>query len=124
MIMLRKQKVEEVNRTIKFVYADNVAGLAGTDVFPSQKQTVSYTSTVKLTADKKAVVNSDNKPEYENWVGKDGQSTDLPELAVPQKEGYIASVEKVPVQATTATDEDYEYVVKYTAIQKSEKQHL
>ena len=26
----------------------------------------------------------------------DGQSTDLPELAVPQKEGYIASVEKVP----------------------------
>ena len=116
---VKKTKVEEVNRTIKFVYADNVADLAGTDVFPSQKQTVSYTGTVKLTADEKAVVNSDNKPEYVNWVGKDGQSTELPELAVPQKEGYIASVEKVPVQATTATDEDYEYVVKYTAIQKA-----
>ena len=116
---VKKTKVEEVNRTIKFVYADNVAGLAGTDVFPSQKQTVSYTGTVKLTTDGKAVVNSDNKPEYVNWVGKDGQSTELPELAVPQKEGYIASVEKVPVQATQATDEDYEYVVKYTAIQKA-----
>ena len=56
---------------------------------------------------------------YINWKGTNGQSTDLPELAVPQKEGYIASVEKVPVQATTATDEDYEYVVKYTAIQKA-----
>ena len=116
---VKKTKVEEVNRTIKFVYADNVAGLAGTEVFPSQKQTVSYTGTIKLTAQGKAVINSDDKPVYINWKGTDGQSTDLPELAVPQKEGYIASVEKVPVQATTATDEDYEYVVKYTAIQKA-----
>ena len=116
---VKKTKVEEVNRTIKFVYADNVAGLAGTDVFPSQKQTVSYTGTIKLTAEGKAVINSDDKPVYINWKGTDGQSTDLPELAVPQKEGYIASVEKVPVQATTATDEDYEYVVTYTAIQKA-----
>ena len=116
---VKKTKVEEVNRTIKFVYADNVAGLAGTDVFPSQKQTVSYTGTIKLTAEGKAVINSDDRPVYINWKGTDGQSTDLPELAVPQKEGYIASVEKVPVQATKATDEDYEYVVKYTAIQKA-----
>ena len=116
---VKKTKVEEVNRTIKFVYADNVANLAGTDVFPSQKQTVSYTGTIKLTAQGKAVINSDDKPVYINWKGTDGQSTDLPELAVPQKEGFIASVEKVPVQATTATDEDYEYVVKYTAIQKA-----
>ena len=116
---VKKTKVEEVNRTIKFVYADNVANLAGTDVFPSQKQTVSYTGTIKLTAQGKAVINSDDKPVYINWKGTNGQSTDLPELAVPQKEGYIASVEKVPVQATTATDEDYEYVVKYTAIQKA-----
>ena len=116
---VKKTKVEEVNRTIKFVYADNVAGLAGTDVFPSQKQTVSYTGAIKLTAEGKAVINSNDRPVYINWKGTDGQSTDLPELAVPQKEGYIASVEKVPVQATTATDEDYEYVVKYTAIQKA-----
>ena len=116
---VKKTKVEEVNRTIKFVYADNVAGLAGTDVFPSQKQTVSYTGSIKLTAEGKAVINSNDKPVYINWKGTNGQSTDLPELAVPQKEGYIASVEKVPVQATTATDEDYEYVVKYTAIQKA-----
>ena len=116
---VKKTKVEEVNRTIKFVYADNVAGLAGTEVFPSQKQTVSYTGSIKLTAEGKAVINSDDRPVYINWKGTDGQSTDLPELAVPQKEGYIASVEKVPVQATTATDEDYEYVVKYTAIQKA-----
>ena len=116
---VKKTKVEEVNRTIKFVYADNVAGLAGTDVFPSQKQTVSYTGTIKLTAEGKAVINSNDRPVYTSWKGTDGQSTDLPELAVPQKEGYIASVEKVPVQATTATDEDYEYVVKYTAIQKA-----
>ena len=116
---VKKTKVEEVNRTIKFVYADNVANLAGTDVFPSQKQTVSYTGTIKLTAQGKAVINSDDKPVYINWKGTNGQSTDLPELAVPQKEGYIASIEKVPVQATTATDEDYEYVVKYTAIQKA-----
>ena len=116
---VKKTKVEEVNRTIKFVYADNVAGLAGTDVFPSQKQTVSYTGSIKLTAEGKAVINSNDRPVYINWKGTDGQSTNLPELAVPQKEGYIASVEKVPVQATTATDEDYEYVVKYTAIQKA-----
>ena len=116
---VKKTKVEEVNRTIKFVYADNVANLAGTEVFPSQKQTVSYTGSIKLTAQGKAVINSDDKPVYINWKGTNGQSTDLPELAVPQKEGYIASVEKVPVQATTATDEDYEYVVKYTAIQKA-----
>ena len=116
---VKKTKVEEVNRTIKFVYADNVADLAGTEVFPSQKQTVSYTGSIKLTAEGKAVINSNDRPVYINWKGTDGQSTDLPELAVPQKEGYIASVEKVPVQATTATDEDYEYVVKYTAIQKA-----
>ena len=116
---VKKTKVEEVNRTIKFVYADNVAGLAGTEVFPSQKQTVSYTGSIKLTAEGKAVINSNDRPVYINWKGTNGQSTDLPELAVPQKEGYIANVEKVPVQATTATDEDYEYVVKYTAIQKA-----
>ena len=116
---VKKTKVEEVNRTIKFVYADNVANLAGTEVFPSQKQAVSYTGSIKLTAEGKAVINSNDRPVYINWKGTDGQSTDLPELAVPQKEGYIASVEKVPVQATTATDEDYEYVVKYTAIQKA-----
>ncbi len=116
---VKKTKVEEVNRTIKFVYADDVKDLAGTEVFPSQKQTVSYTGSIKLTAEGKAVINSNDRPVYINWKGTDGQSTDLPELAVPQKEGYIASVEKVPVQATTATDEDYEYVVKYTAIQKA-----
>ena len=116
---VKKTKVEEVNRTIKFVYADNVADLAGTEVFPSQKQTVSYTGSIKLTAQGKAVINSEDKPVYINWKGTNGQSTDLPELAVPQKEGYIASVEKVPVQPTTAKDEDYEYVVKYTAIQKA-----
>ncbi|WP_269795862.1 MucBP domain-containing protein [Streptococcus sp. SM3] len=116
---VKKTKVEEVNRTIKFVYADDVKDLAGTEVFPSQKQTVSYTGSIKLTAEGKAVINSNDRPVYINWKGTDGQSTDLPELEVPQKEGYIASVEKVPVQATTATDEDYEYVVKYTAIQKA-----
>ena len=116
---VKKTKVEEVNRTIKFVYADDVKGLAGTEVFPPEKQTVSYTDSIKLTAEGKAVINSNDRPVYINWKGTDGQSTDLPELAVPQKEGYIASVEKVPVQATTATDEDYEYVVKYTAIQKA-----
>ena len=115
---VKKTKVEEVNRTIKFVYADDVKGLAGTEVFPAEKQTVSYTGTVKLTPEDKAVV-VDDKPVYIDWKGTNGQSTVLPELAVPQKEGYIASVEKVPVQATTATDEDYEYVVTYTAIQKA-----
>ena len=115
---VKKTKVEEVNRTIKFVYADDVKDLAGTEVFPSQKQTVSYTGTIKLTPEDKAVVVND-KPVYIDWKGTNGQSTDLPELAVPQKEGYIASVEKVPVQVTTATDKDYEYVVTYTAIQKA-----
>ena len=115
---VKKTKVEEVNRTIKFVYADDVKDLAGTEVFPSQKQTVSYTGTIKLTPEDKAVVFND-KPVYIDWKGTNGQSTDLPELAVPQKEGYIASVEKVPVQVTTATDKDYEYVVTYTAIQKA-----
>ena len=114
---VKKTKVEEVNRTIKFVYADDVKDLAGTEVFPSQKQTVSYTGTVKLTADGKAEVDENKKPIYINWKGNG--DTNLPELAVPQKEGFIASVEKVPVQATTATDEDYEYVVTYTAIQKA-----
>ena len=114
---VKKTKVEEVNRTIKFVYADDVANLAGQDVFPSQKQTVSYTGTIKLNAEGKAEVNENNKPIYIKWEGN-GDTT-LPELAVPQKEGFVASVEKVPAQATTATDEDYEYVVKYTAIQKA-----
>lgn len=91
---VKKTKVEEVNRTIKFVYADNVAGLAGTDVFPSQKQTVSYTGTIKLTAEGKAVINSDDKPVYINWKGTDGQSTDLPELAVPQKKDISQVLKK------------------------------
>ena len=114
---IKKTKVEEINRTIKFVYADNVADLAGQDVFPSQKQTVSYTGTVKLTADGKAEVDENKKPIYINWKGN-GDTT-LPEVKVPQKEGFVASLELVPVQKTTATDEDYEVVVKYTAIQKA-----
>ena len=114
---IKKTKVEEINRTIKFVYADNVANLAGQDVFPSQKQTVSYTGTVKLTADGKAEVDENKKPIYINWKGN-GDTT-LPEVKVPQKEGFVASLELVPVQKTTATDEDYEVVVKYSAIQKA-----
>ena len=114
---VKKTRVEEVNRTIKFVYADNVAGLAGTEVFPSEKQTVSYKGTVKTNAEGKAEIDSNDKPIYINWKGVG--DTNLPELAVPQKEGFVASVEKVPVQATTATDKDYEYVVTYTAIQKA-----
>ena len=114
---VKKSKVEEVNRTIKYVYADDVKDLAGTEVFPAEKQTVSYTGTVKLTADGKAEVDENKKPIYANWKGNG--DTNLPEVTVPQKEGYIASVEKVPVQATTATDEDYEVVVKYSAIQKA-----
>ncbi len=114
---IKKTKVEEVNRTIKFVYADDVKDLAGTEVFPSQKQTVSYTGTVKLTADGKAEVDENEKPIYINWKGN-GDTT-LPEVKVPQKEGFVASLELVPVQATTATDEDYEVVVKYSAIQKA-----
>ena len=114
---IKKTKVEEVNRTIKFVYADDVANLAGQDVFPSQKQTVSYTGTVKLTADGKAEVDKNNKPIYTKWEGN-GDTT-LPEVKVPQKEGFVASLKLVPVQKTTATDEDYEVVVKYSAIQKA-----
>ena len=114
---VKKTKVEEVNRTIKFVYADDVKDLAGTEVFPSQKQTVSYTGTIKKNGEGKAEVDENNKPIYVNWKGNG--DTNLPEVTVPQKEGYIASVEKVPVQPTTAKDEDYEYVVKYTAIQKA-----
>ena len=114
---IKKTKVEEVNRTIKFVYADNVANLAGQDVFPSQKQTVSYTGTVKLSADGKVEVDENKKPIYINWKGN-GDTT-LPEVKVPQKEGFVASLELVPVQNTTATDEDYEVVVKYSAIQKA-----
>ena len=117
---VKKTKVKEVNRTIKFVYADDVKDFAGREVFSSQKQTVSYTGTIKLTAEGKAVVNSDGKPVYVDWKGMSGQSTVLPELLVPKKEGFIASVERVPVQATTVTDKDYEYVVKYTlAVQKA-----
>ena len=114
---VKKTKVEEVNRTIKFVYADDVKDLAGTEVFPSQKQTVSYTGTIKKNGEGKAEVDENDKPIYVNWKGNG--DTNLPEVTVPQKEGYIASVEKVPVQPTTAKDEDYEYVVKYTAIQKA-----
>ena len=114
---IKKTKVEEVSRTIKFVYADNVANLAGQDVFPAEKQTVSYTGTVKLSADGKAEVDENKKPIYTNWKGN-GDTT-LPEVKVPQKEGFVASLELVPVQKTTATDEDYEVVVKYSAIQKA-----
>ena len=59
---VKKTKVEEVNRTIKFVYADDVKGLAGTEVFPPEKQTVSYTGSIKLTAEGKAVINSNDRP--------------------------------------------------------------
>ena len=111
---VKKTKVKEVNRTIKFVYADDVKGLAGKEVFSSQIQTVSYTGTIKLTAEGKAAIGSDNRPVYIDWKGANGQSTVLPELVVPQKEGFTASVERVPVQKTAVTDNDYEYVVKYT----------
>ena len=114
---VKKTKVEEVNRTIKYVYADDVKDLAGQQVFEPTKQTVSYTGTIQVNDKNEAQVDANRKPIYINWVGNG--DTNLPELAVPKKEGYIASVEKVPVQATTATDEDYEYVVKYTAIQKA-----
>ncbi len=114
---VKKTKVEEVKRTIKYVYADDAKDLAGQQVFEPSKQTVNYTGTVKLNSDGKAVVDSNDKPVYVNWVGNG--DTNLPEVTVPQKEGYIASVEKVPVQPTTATDEDYEYVVTYSPIQKA-----
>ena len=116
---VKKTKVEEVNRTIKYVYADDVKDLAGQQVFEPTKQTVSYTGTIQVNNKNEAQVDSNRKPIYINWEGTNGQSTDLPELNVPQKEGYIASVEKVPVQPTTATDEDYEFVVTYTPIQKA-----
>ena len=114
---VKKTKVEEVNRTIKYVYADDVPGLAGQQVFDPTTQTVSYKGTVKTNAEGKAVIDSNDKPIYINWKGIG--DTNLPEVTVPQKEGYIASVEKVPVQPTTATDEDYEYVVTYSPIQKA-----
>ena len=114
---VKKTKAEEVNRTIKYVYADDVKNLAGQQVFEPTKQTVSYTGTVKLNSDGKAAVDSNDKPIYVNWVGNG--DTNLPEVTVPQKEGYIASVEKVPAQATTATDDDYEVIVTYTPIQKA-----
>ena len=114
---VKKTKVEEVKRTIKYVYADDVKDLAGQQVFESTTQTVSYTGTVKKNAEGKAEVDSNDKPIYVNWVGNG--DTNLPEVTVPQKEGYIASVEKVPAQATTATDDDYEVIVTYTPIQKA-----
>ena len=114
---VKKTKVEEVNRTIKYVYADDAPGLAGQQVFDPTTQTVSYKGTVKTNAEGKAVIGSNDKPIYINWKGIG--DTNLPEVTVPQKEGYIASVEKVPVQPTTATDEDYEYVVTYSPIQKA-----
>ena len=114
---VKKTKVEEVNRTIKYVYADDVKDLAGQQVFEPTKQTVSYTGTIQVNDKNEAQVDTNRKPIYINWVGNG--DTNLPELAVPKKEGYIASVEKVPVQATTATDEDYEYVVTYSPIQKA-----
>ena len=116
---VKKTKAEEVNRTIKYVYADDAKDLAGQQVFEPTKQTVSYTGTIQVNNKNEAQVDSNRKPIYINWEGTNGQSTDLPELNVPQKEGYIASVEKVPVQPTTATDEDYEFVVTYTPIQKA-----
>ena len=114
---VKKTKVEEVNRTIKYVYADDAAGLAGQQVFDPTTQTVSYKGTVKTNAEGKAVIGSNDKPIYINWKGIG--DTNLPEVTVPQKEGYIASVEKVPAQATTATDDDYEVIVTYTPIQKA-----
>ena len=114
---VKKTKVEEVNRTIKYVYADDVKDLAGQQVFEPTKQTVSYTGTIQVNDKNEAQVDANRKPIYINWVGNG--DTSLPEVTVPQKEGYIASVEKVPVQSTTATDEDYEYVVTYSPIQKA-----
>ena len=114
---VKKTKVEEVNRTIKYVYADDAKDLAGQQVFEPTKQTVSYTGTIKVNDQNEALVDADRKPIYINWVGN-GDTT-LPEVTVPQKEGYIASVEKVAAQPTTATDKDYEFVVTYTPIQKA-----
>ena len=114
---VKKTKAEEVNRTIKYVYADDAKDLAGQQVFEPTKQTVSYTGTIQVNDKNEAQVDSNRKPIYINWVGN-GDTT-LPEVKVPQKEGYIASVEKVAAQPTTATDKDYEFVVTYTPIQKA-----
>jgi len=114
---VKKTKVEEVNRTIKYVYADDVKDLAGQQVFEPTTQTVSYTGTIQVNDKNEAQVDANRKPIYINWVGN-GDTT-LPEVTVPQKKGYIASVEKVAAQPTTATDEDYEFVVTYTPIQKA-----
>ena len=114
---VKKTKVEEVNRTIKYVYADDAKNLAGQQVFEPTTQTVSYTGTIQVNDKNEAQVDANRKPIYINWVGN-GDTT-LPEVKVPQKEGYIASVEKVAAQPTTATDEDYEFVVTYTPIQKA-----
>ena len=114
---VKKTKVEEVNRTIKYVYADDAKDLAGQQVFEPTTQTVSYTGTIQVNDKNEAQVDANRKPIYINWVGN-GDTT-LPEVKVPQKEGYIASVEKVAAQPTTATDEDYEFVVTYTPIQKA-----
>ena len=114
---VKKTKLEEVNRTIKYVYADDVKGFAGQQVFEPTKQTVSYTGTIQVNNKNEAEVDANRKPIYINWVGN-GDTT-LPEVKVPQKEGYIASVEKVAAQPTTATDKDYEFVVTYTPIQKA-----
>ena len=114
---VKKTKVEEVNRTIKYVYAEDAKDLAGQQVFEPTTQTVSYTGTIQVNDKNEAQVDANRKPIYINWVGN-GDTT-LPEVTVPQKEGYIASVEKVAAQPTTATDEDYEFVVTYTPIQKA-----
>ena len=114
---VKKTKVEDVNRTIKYVYSDDVKNLAGQQVFEPTKQTVSYTGTIQVNDKNEAQVDANRKPIYINWVGN-GDTT-LPEVKVPQKEGYIASVEKVAAQPTTATDKDYEFVVTYTPIQKA-----
>ena len=114
---VKKTKVEEVNRTIKYVYAEDAKNLAGQQVFEPTTQTVSYTGTIQVNDKNEAQVDANRKPIYINWVGN-GDTT-LPEVTVPQKEGYIASVEKVAAQPTTATDADYEYVVTYSPIQKA-----
>ena len=114
---VKKTKVEEVNRTIKYVYAEDAKDLAGQQVFEPTTQTVSYTGTIQVNDKNEAQVDANRKPIYINWVGN-GDTT-LPEVTVPQKEGYIASVEKVAAQPTTATDKDYEFVVTYTPIQKA-----
>ena len=114
---VKKTKVEEVNRTIKYVYAEDAKNLAGQQVFEPTTQTVSYTGTIQVNDKNEAQVDANRKPIYINWVGN-GDTT-LPEVKVPQKEGYIASVEKVAAQPTTATDADYEYVVTYSPIQKA-----